>query len=405
MSLLSLKGSKSVVHGVRALVLFSICFVGHAFEVKPGLTAKIPCVGAAERTIDLFIPAAYMIEATEKFPVLFMSSPSGNPNVKSLASWAERQGVIIVGINSSKNGPSDNNIQAQEAALKTVEPELRMHACLRLAMGFSGGGMAAWLLVTRHPDNFAGLLMEGQCGFPNLPPKYIAVAYINGDKDPNFKFIENAESQLKRHGNPLQHLIKPGGHIQGTVEEQSKYLDWMLELGRMTHPKLSPADKASAKTKVQKQLADAAKIENAKACAAEMERLLELPTVAEWPESRAQFPLWLQAVIKASAGIEDKVEKHSVLNKASQRDWMQGVDAPTKRALEKELAELRKVPAVKDEYDADAALLQAEAAERNAGVNKAQLKMVQQMYDVIAQRFPKTAAAKKAEGEAARLKK
>lgn len=370
-----------------------------SFAVKAGFSNNIPSVGAPDRTFDLFIPAAYMKDTARAFPILFISSPGGTPDVKKYSAWAERQGVIVVGFNSSRNGPTDNNVQAQETALKTVEPALRLHACLRFAAGMSGGAQASWVLATRYPNAFAGLLMMGQCGFDNLPPKHVAVAYIHGDKEPNYQFISSAHDRLKKAGNPLQRLIIPGGHVEANMDEQAKYLDWMLELGRLTHPKLSPEDKALAKKDIQSRLSAAAAAGDPKA----LENLLALPTVAAWPENKPHFSTWAKITLESAAKITDPIEKHERLGHVTASPWAAQVDAATRSAIDKELAELRKNAAVKTEYEADTAYSRTVTMEEQAGAKKAQIQAARQAYEAIAQRYPNTRSGKKAAESAKRL--
>ena len=74
-------------------------------EWKPGLTQAFPSIGAPECTLDIWIPKTYPTDTKRHFPIVYISGPGGNPGLYGLENWADRNGVILVTINASKNGP------------------------------------------------------------------------------------------------------------------------------------------------------------------------------------------------------------------------------------------------------------------------------------------------------------
>lgn len=108
---------KLTYSGVVLFLAFAVFTAEPSFEIKPGHLKDIPYICAPERTIDLFIPSAYMKETERKFPVLFMSSPGGFPRVDSQREWAERHAgqwgfenlppkLILIAYNNGDNDPN-----------------------------------------------------------------------------------------------------------------------------------------------------------------------------------------------------------------------------------------------------------------------------------------------------------
>jgi hypothetical protein len=361
---------------------------------KPGLHEKVPTSDGFD--VGLFIPDAYGQEATRKFPLIYMHSPDGKPNPGDFKDWANRNSVILVGINGAENGPNEPIVARQKAAIKFVEKELRVSECLRFSMGMSGGGQMSWMLCLNNKEKHAGILMMGQAGFPELPPKHIAVAFIHGDKEPNLQFINDAIRRLKKAGNPVREVVRPGGHIAGEHSDQVEMLTWMFNLERFTHPKRSPEEIQDAKKEAAKRIEGLAAIGDPAARLREAEELLSIPDSDKWPETKVLATAWCKAALDKAAAINDPVEKHELLNEVSQSPYLKLVPPADAKPVTAALTELRKDPAVKKEYDAGQMLQQIAALEAQART-KSSWQQVSDGYNALKTRFPATRAAAKAE--------
>lgn len=374
-----------------------------AFEVKVGVSKRIPCAGAPELSFDLFIPSAYMKEKDRKFPVLYLSSSNAKPDIAAHTQWAERRGVVLITINDSQNGPWAPIFKAQDAVWKTTDAALRLHPCLRFSMGMSGAASASLELARHHKDNFAGVVLEGHSGEGESIPKHLALAFIHGDKEPNIPFIDKFVTMYRKQGNPTRCFVKPGGHVAGSREEEERFLDWMFDLQRFAHPSLSADDKARAKADVLAHLADGAAKPGAKERFAIFDSTLALPGVSVWPESKPFLTAWLKAALEAAESIPEKSGKYAILGPVSFREWYGQADAATRTAFEKAFAEVKTDPAVKINFEADGAYATTAAMEKRAGENAAGLSTVKAMYDSIAKKWPETAAGKNAVEDVQRL--
>lgn len=207
--------------------------IGGIPDWKPGIYKDVPCVGAPHRTISVYVPMAYQERPEDLFPTLAISMPGGNPGFLGLRDWAERREVILIAINSSRNGGWRNNWEAQNAAIDTVLPHMRIDQRLGFAVGVSGGAQASWRLAARLPSNYAGVVMEAQGGYSDKPLSLnTRVAYLNGNRDWNHDYINKMEALLKRNGYTVRRQVYNGGHGNAPVPLRIKMLDWMLAAAR-----------------------------------------------------------------------------------------------------------------------------------------------------------------------------
>ncbi len=394
--------ARSFAAVAAVLFLASLVSAEDAGKWKPGMHPAVPTSDGFN--IDLFIPDTYAEQTERKFPVLYMHSWNGKPKLKPFQDWANRTGMILIGINEAKNGPNPPIVARQDAAIAFIEKELRISDCLRFSMGMSGAAMMSWLLCINHPDNHAGILMMGQSGFPELPPKHVAVAYIHGTKEQNLPFINMIYKQLERAGNPLRRIVRPGGHIDGTHEDKEEMLTWMVTLERFTHPRRSPAEMKEAKDSAVKRIEGLASIGDASERFKEAETLLAIPGIERWPEAKPLATAWLKAALAKAEGISDPIEKHDLLTTVSLQPHLKRIPSAERKPLTTTLTELRKDPAVKKEYMAGQVLQKVVALEARAR-SKANWRQVLVGYTTVKARYAGTRAAAKAEEGARRAEK
>jgi len=361
---------------------------------KPGLQQGVPTADGFN--IDLFIPDAYAQQPEQRFPLLYMNAPNGKPKVKAFTDWANKMSVVLLGINGAQNGPWEPIVARQKAAVAFAEKELRISDCLRFSMGMSGGAQMSWLLCTTYPDKHAGILMMGQAGLSKAPPKHVAVAFIHGDKEPNNPFIATAMKKLERAGNPLREMVRPGGHISGSHADQIEMLNWMVTLERYTHPNRSKEEVEWAKAEAAKRIEGLNAISDPGARFKEARELFAIPNIGTWPEGKSLASAWFKAGLEKSAGISDNVAKHEFLSDISNDANLKLVPSAEARTLTTTLAELRRDPAIRKEYEADNILQKIIKFEAQAK-NKTAWQQVLGGYTAVQKRFPGTRAAAKAE--------
>lgn len=226
-----------------AWLSLAIAAAGEAWT--PGSHANIPLDGTEGGYVTIDIPGGYDQEQPPlPHPVLFLHDPGGKPPNHLFRGWAGANGAIIVGVGGAKNGPTPPIQRIQAAALAYAERELRLSQALRFSAGMSGAAQMSWVFAVDHPKTHAGILMLGQAGHSQLPPKWVAVGYVHGDQEPNKDSILANEGRLRGNGNPVRRVQVSGGHVMGSGKEHNPLLDWMLRLAYGSQPNLSDGDRA-----------------------------------------------------------------------------------------------------------------------------------------------------------------
>ncbi len=201
---------------------------------KSGIFRRVPCIGEPKRTIDVYLPLAYDEKPEALFPGVIIQMPGGNPDFIDLEDWAERSEVILIGVNTSRNGTFAQNQIAQDRALETIAPSMRLDQRMGFAIGMSGGGRASWQVACRYPENFRGIVMMGISGDEDIymPPLYVRIAIIHGETDFNNKSTARALKYLKQEGYEVREVVVPGGHVTGPPSVRVQMLDWMVSSAR-----------------------------------------------------------------------------------------------------------------------------------------------------------------------------
>jgi hypothetical protein len=373
----------------------------------PGRHRRIKC-SDAQWTYDLYVPRAYAADGERRFPVLFISSPGGNPGRLGLESWAERRGVILVSINDSKNaldlGLYDD---IQGAVVRSVESSLRAHPCLRFSIGLSGAAWASMHLAKREPEKHAGIVMLAHSGngADRGLAKHVAVAFIHAENDEvhGADAVRRVYRSLEGRGDPVREVCGGWGHSNGPLEERVRMLDWMLEVARLTHPHLPPGEKRAARAAVTRRVEALGGMEDDEAKLREAETLLKLPGAERWPEARELRSAWFAARFDLAEAEPDLVERHEALTALSEDERLKRCAPKERSRLAKELSALRRASPVKEEWKAEQAYRKVAAFEEKYGRTRTKLARAAQSYAAIAKRYPGTKAGLKAREAAERL--
>ncbi len=391
---------------LRGLIVLTMLTLGvlalPAVELKPGMNDKLP---AGSYTWSCYLPKAYAEKPEARFPVVYLSSPGGNPGNWDLEKWAERNGVIIIGINESKNGPWEIIREAQAAVLPASEAALRLHPALRYAMGTSGGGAASIELIRSSPERFAGVLVNVHSAGP--PAKHVACVYIGGETDTTHPIgaVRATAAAAKSQGNPVRFVADPGDHNSACHygERAEPYLDWLLLSTCIQHPNLTPTELAEGSARIKAELDAIATVSDAAKRLTRCETLLDIPPIAlDKRLGPVLRKTWIDTAM-SSVGGGDPMATHAILMRVSEHPQFGSVDKKDGKALLAALADLRKEEPMKSEWAALQAYRMVEQAEKKAGNTKGALGEVVKSYVAIARKYPTTSAGKDADASAKRV--
>jgi hypothetical protein len=375
---------------------------------QPGLTKDYPSIGAPECTLDIWIPPTYTNDTKRHFPIVYISGPGGNPGLFGLENWADRNGVILLTINASKNSIDISHIQA--VALLTAETEFKLSSYLRFGMGTSGAAMASMDIAINNPDKHAGVLLMAHCGNGLVPlaPKHVCLAFVHGDKDtvqPPAGVIA-AYKQAKSRGNPARILTVAGrGHENATTAECEMMLDWMMASARENHPKRPPAEVHEYLEELKQRVEKIAALPPGGPRLVEINAMLDVPNMEKKAEVQPLLKTWFEDTLAAAQGQQEPLPHYELLMQLgeSARGKLTPGFSKEKESVRSELLSLRGKQPIKDEYDAQRAWDYCANLEAQAK-NKAAMTTAMQAYDAVAKRYPNTKAGKAAGEALERLK-
>ncbi len=365
-----------------------------AQEWTPGHHKALPSVEEPQRTFQVYVPAQYTGEKPG-LPILFISSPGGNPNILEYQAWADRVGALLVGIDSSRNGPSDNNIRAQNLVVQSIdERNLIYHGSLMFATGESGGAQSSWLMASRYGKQFAGVLMVAQGGHTDKGvtlAKHIAIAWLHGKDDPIVWVVNAGETFHKGQGNPTQRVVIPGGHVSGTHEQRRELLDWVFATGVLNQPGLDAPTRERLTSAQAERLTTLLASGEAAACRNEAEALLSLPNIARHPHARTIASTWQEAAATVALQTTDPRQRIRAVAEIAADPRMRG--AAKASELKTVLDEVRRDKDLHAEAQAARAWVALRSAEESSrGKAKGARMEVAKQANALATRYSGTLA-------------
>ena len=406
------QNAASVKRGISYRALLALLLLSSfvvADELKAGRNAKLPA-GNTAYTWDCYLPKAYFANPQERFPVMYLSSPGGDPtawNNYGIEPWAERRSIIIIGINDSSNAAGLKVIRAAQAAVvRASDEKLRLHPALRYAMGTSGGGACSILLIESAPERFAGVFVNVHTAGP--PAKHVACVYVGGEADTviPIDLVRAAAEKAKSNGNPVRFVADPGNHDLAWLrgKDAEPYLDWLLFSTCISHPRLTPADITAGKARLSAELTEVAAVADPAELLTRCETLLEIPAfLADKQVAVSLGKMWTKVALDTANAGGDPIATHKLLLRVAEHPQFPRIDPNDSKVLLAELKELRNTDPVKSEWAALQSFRKVEASEKKAGTAKKALRGVATSYLSIFKKFPETEAGKLAEVAAKRI--
>ncbi len=204
-------------------LFFSICYSCQAFK---------------QSEYEIFVPSN--LEEGSKYPLIVAFSPSGNgQGVLNL--WkeiAEEKKCIIIASNRIKNG---NDVQED---LEIINKDINTHFVNNfpidikkvVAVGMSGGGMAAHLYSFFYPNTVSAVITN--VGTINAFSRSQSEAYtrnricvfLASPTDFNYQIMKDVDLVfLQNHGWICKWIEFNGGHINAPADKLEEALDYALE--------------------------------------------------------------------------------------------------------------------------------------------------------------------------------
>lgn len=383
--------------------------------VGAGLHERLETFHDADMTYGLYIPdavaAASAKDETYRAPSLIVQNPGGRPgkNMLKYRDWADRRGVILVGIDKVSNGmPQHEKPRYQDAVLKDLDARgVPQHPHLRYTIGMSGGAADGERMARRQGKRFAGIVLQGAGGVPKSDDtKHLAIAILGGAKDPIFQGVQKRYELAKERGNPVRMIIEPErAHEWAPIEQQIEMLDWMLGLTKLTNPYLSDAERAAYREEALEQMKAATEIEDPAARLAEATRLLRLEPLRDMPEYQHLTTAWVEAAEAEAKKIENPADQYAFLRGLVDGEVQAAISPVALGRLEVVTATLRQQPGVAEDWKLRTAYHEARDMETRAGLDKAAMTEAIAAYQRLATEAADSPWGERAAADAARLTK
>ena len=394
--------------------------VSEPAPVSAGLHERLEALDKREVTYSLYIPEAVATTHAEdeayRAPSLIVQNPGGRPlrDVKRYLDWADRRGVILVGIDRVSNDmPQHDKPRIQDAVLADLDARgVPHHPHLRYTIGMSGGAADGERMARRQPHRFAGIVLQGAGGVPKGDnASHLAIAILAGAKDPIFQGIDKRVDLANRRGNPLRVNIDPElAHDWFPQEEQEAALDWMLGLTKLTNPHLSDAERAAYREAAREEMAELSRTDSAAAKLAVAPELLRLEPLRDTPEYRRLAEAWATAAEEFAEKIDQPAMRHAYLASFLAGHEPHGgvqerIPPDIRERIKAEVARLRTDPAVVEDWKQRTAYREARELETRAGLDEAAITRAIAAYERVAESGSGTMFGERAAADAVRLRK
>lgn len=414
-----------------------------AISLDPGYQTNLPLPGStANQTCELYVPRTPQKANTSR-PVLFVLGKSTSTtskwiNAMGLTTWAEENGVIIIGVNQLFVAtPPATTAPVKKTTIPTIPTEEAMDAYMSFADSLPGihrnirlvvaddtgitGQFRTLAVAQRYPNQIAGLALGPQLYprlYENTPPiqlgagtgvAIVAVSweayakshptkpYIIGTDDPfgYTKFESTIGDALRLARTPLNYCdtddfaaLKPDRLHAG--------LSWLLANAWLSKPGVTKDELASAKAAIQSQLKKAAAESDAALRESHLRDLLLITNVPT-NDGKSYLTSWRQSVLPAAETRTHVLFKYLYLKKAADLPLMKG--SPEAAQLNAKIKALEADPIAQKEIDGEKQLRALTPQVATLGIDGKTVDKATQLqtdFQNLIADFPDTLAAREA---------
>jgi predicted esterase len=189
---------------------------------------RVETTANARQSYALYLPSNYA--PARRWPVLYCLDPlaRGRVPVERFSQAAERAGVIVVGSNNSRNGPSEPVREAIDAMLEDSHARFSIDDTKVFVAGFSGGARVALFWAQMTP--LGGVVAVGAGFMGNEIPKdvHARIFAVAGRDDFNYGELYVLSRELASRGVDHRFEEFEGGHEWLTASAAGHALEYLL---------------------------------------------------------------------------------------------------------------------------------------------------------------------------------
>jgi hypothetical protein len=204
---------------------------------KKGEIITVTCKSDINNTYQLYLPANYNLEKTWPLIYCFDSHGDGNLPINLLRQFAEREGFILVGSNSSRNGLGADELSfIIEKLYQDTRTKLSIDDQRIYALGFSGGARVACSMALTY-QNISGVIACSAGYRPSQGQPAFNFIGIAGTLDMNCQEMKQIDVVLNNF--PVRHeLILFNGKHQWPSADLLEQAISDLEIMNMANGKI-----------------------------------------------------------------------------------------------------------------------------------------------------------------------
>lgn len=203
-----------------------------------GLTAAPLASGTYEENEYLvYVPDG--IDTDQKYPLIVAFSPSGDADglVKTWGPHADRNKCLVMASKIIKNGMDIPLYlkRLRKLIWERVGEQFPVQTDRVIALGTSGGGMAAHLFSFFHPDTVwavissVGYIHENSLKHKDTYPQGKVCAFLTSPTDFNYKLMQEDKKFLTSLNWKLKWYEFEGGHRTAPEDVREEALKWVLQ--------------------------------------------------------------------------------------------------------------------------------------------------------------------------------
>jgi hypothetical protein len=203
-----------------------------------GLTAAPLASGTYEENEYLvYVPDG--IDTDQKYPLIVAFSPGGDADglVKTWGPHADRNKCLVMASKIIKNGMDIPLYlkRLRKLIWEGVGEQFPVQTDRVIALGTSGGGMAAHLFSFFHPDTVGavissvGYIHENSLKHKDTYPQGKVCAFLTSPTDFNYKLMQEDKKFLTSLNWKLKWYEFEGGHRTAPEDVREEALKWVLQ--------------------------------------------------------------------------------------------------------------------------------------------------------------------------------
>ncbi len=183
-----------------------------------------------EETYALYLPPGYTPD--KEFPLLLAFDPAarGSVPLQQFIEAARKYGYIIMGSNSSKNGPWGPTKKSIIAMWTDAHERLGVDKNRIYATGFSGGARVSSTLAYMQPAHVKGIILCGAGFSQDVKPEALKNTFVIGvigSKDFNYREVQGLEETTRKIGIPYATMYYDGFHTWSSPEDSMRAIEWL----------------------------------------------------------------------------------------------------------------------------------------------------------------------------------